>query len=106
MLQEQSSEPNDSKVEQSPVQIEEEKLDQTADNTRGSVVEGTSPEPKPDVLPAVADFGTEEDDCVVVNDMSNYNAVLNLLKDYNLKFIKQWSRTYNFHKWKREHHPN
>ena len=106
VLQEQSSEPNDSKVEQSPVQIEEEKLDQTADNTRGSVVEGTSPEPKPDVLPAVADFGTEEDDCVVVNDMSNYNAVLNLLKDYNLKFIKQWSRTYNFHKWKKEHHPN
>ena len=38
-------------------------------------------------------------------DMSNYTGIMNLLKEYNLKFIKEWSRTYNFHKWKKEHHP-
>lgn len=37
--------------------------------------------------------------------MKNYTEILNLLKEYNLKFLSHWARTYNFQKWKVEHHP-
>jgi hypothetical protein len=36
--------------------------------------------------------------------MSDYTEIINQLKEYKLKFIKEWTRTYNFHKWKSEHH--
>lgn len=39
------------------------------------------------------------------SDMKSYVEILNLLKEYNLKFISSWTRTYNFQKWKTEHHP-
>ena len=57
-------------------------------------------------VPPAADVAqkSDSDELVVVKDMKNYSAVLNLLKEYNLKFVKEWSRTYNFHKWKHEHH--
>lgn len=39
-----------------------------------------------------------------LNTMSDYSQTIDLLKEYNIKFIKEWTRTYNFHKWKLEHH--
>mmetsp|Transcript_3500 Transcript_3500/g.3243 ORF Transcript_3500/g.3243 Transcript_3500/m.3243 type:complete len:90 (-) Transcript_3500:63-332(-) len=34
--------------------------------------------------------------------VAEYRAVLQLLKEYNLKFVCEWTKTYNFHKWKSE----
>lgn len=48
----------------------------------------------------------DEEENIVEKDLSNYSEVMNLLRDYNIKFIREWCRTYNFHKWKLEHHPS
>jgi len=32
--------------------------------------------------------------------------ISSLFSDYNMKFLTSWSRTYNFQKWKLEHHPH
>lgn len=61
-------------------------------------------EQREDLKPAELTKKSNSDELVVVKDMKNYSGVLSLLKEYNLKFVKEWSRTYNFHKWKHEHH--
>jgi hypothetical protein len=61
-------------------------------------------EEREDMKPTEITHKSDSDELIVVKDMKNYSGVLNLLKEYNLKFVKEWSRTYNFHKWKHEHH--
>lgn len=60
---------------------------------------------KPDIDTELSDSTPKiQTSNIHTKDMANYTGIMNLLKEYNLKFIKEWSRTYNFHKWKREHH--
>ena len=36
--------------------------------------------------------------------LKDYTDILSLLKEYDLRFLSHWTRTYNFQKWKSEHH--
>jgi hypothetical protein len=41
---------------------------------------------------------------VTKTTIKDYTEILNLLREYDLKFLSHWTRTYNYQKWKTEHH--
>lgn len=43
-------------------------------------------------------------DRIPAEDVFTETEMSKLFHDYDMKFLTNWSRTYNFHKWKQEHH--
>ena len=41
---------------------------------------------------------------VTKTTLKDYTDILSLLREYDLKFLSHWTRTYNYQKWKSEHH--
>lgn len=57
--------------------------------------------PKVDVKP-----GVKSKNEISPEQVFKHTDISTLFDEYNYKFLVNWSRTYNFHKWKHEHHEN